>query len=77
MNFHMTLTALLLITSSLLPCLFSMPLNEDIIDIEKPDGMYLHTFVVEEFSWLFLHLLIFSIMHSKSVHIINGALSDF
>ena len=46
----MTLTALLLITSSLLPCLFSMPLNEDIIDIEKPDGMYLHTFVVEDFS---------------------------
>ena len=36
-------------------CLFSMPLNDDIVDIEKPDGKYLLTFVVDDFSGLFLH----------------------
>ena len=30
-------------------CLFSMLINEDIVDIEKPDGMCLLTFVVDEF----------------------------
>ena len=41
-------------------CLISMLLNEDILDIEKPDGMCLLTFVVDEFSGLFLHPPIFS-----------------
>ena len=32
-----------------------MLLNDDIIDIEKPDGICLLTFVANEFSGLFLH----------------------
>ena len=54
-----------------------MLLNENIVDIEKPDGIYLLTFFVDEFSGLFLHPSIFSIKHSRSAEIINGALSDF
>ena len=34
-------------------CLFSMLLNEDIVDTDKPEGICLLTFVVDEFSWLF------------------------
>ena len=41
-------------------------LNDDIVDIEKPDGICLPTFVVDEFSGLFLHPSIFSIKHSRS-----------
>ena len=47
-------------------CLFSMLLNDDIVDIKKPDGICLLTFVVNEFSGLFLHPSIFSIIHSRS-----------
>ena len=47
-------------------CLFSMLLNEDIADIEKPDGICLLAFVVDEFSELFLHPSIFSITYSRS-----------
>ena len=47
-------------------CLFSMLLNEDIVDIEKHDGIHSLTFVVDEFSGLFLHPSIFSIIHSRS-----------
>ena len=43
-------------------CLFSMLLDEDIVDIEKPDGIYL----VNEFSGLFLHPSIFSVVLSRS-----------
>ena len=46
--------------------LISMLLNHDIIDIEKPDGICSPTFVVDEFSGLFLHPSIFSIKHSRS-----------
>ena len=35
--------------------LFSMFLDDDIVDSEKPNGMYSLTFVVSEFSGLFLH----------------------
>ena len=35
--------------------LFSMLVNEDIVDIEKPDGICSPTFAVDEFSGLFLH----------------------
>ena len=35
------------------PCLFSMLLNEDIVDIKKPDGICLLTFVTDGFSGLF------------------------
>ena len=40
-----------------------MLLNEDIVDIEEPDGIYLLTFVADEFSGLLLHPSIFSIIH--------------
>ena len=43
-----------------------MLLNDDIVDIEKPDGICSPTFVVDEFSGLFLHPSIFSIKHSRS-----------
>ena len=43
-----------------------MRLNADIIDFEKPDGKYSFTFVADEFSRLFLHPSIFSIIHSRS-----------
>ena len=41
-------------------------LNDDIVDIEKSDGIFYLTFVMDEFSGLFLHSSIFSIKHSKS-----------
>ena len=44
----------------------SMLLNDDIVEIEKPDGICLLNFVVDEFSGIFLHPSIFSIIHSKS-----------
>ena len=40
-----------------------MLLNEDIVDIEKPGEICLITFVVHEFSGLFLHPSIFSTIH--------------
>ena len=43
-----------------------MFLNDHIVDLEKPDGICLPTFVVNEFSGLFLHPSIFSIKHSRS-----------
>ena len=46
--------------------LSSMLLNEDMVDIEKRDGMSSFTFVVDEFSGLFLYPSIFSIIHSRS-----------
>ena len=45
-------------------CLFSMLLNDDIADIEKPDGICSITYVVNELSGLILHPLIFSVKHS-------------
>ena len=38
-----------------------MFLNDDIVDIEKPDGISSPTFIVNEFAGLFLHPSIFSI----------------
>ena len=32
-----------------------MSLNDDIVEIEKPDGICSPTFAVDEFSGLFLH----------------------
>ena len=54
-----------------------MLLYKDIIEREKPDGIYFHNFVVDESSGLFLHPSIFSIIYSRSAEIRNGALSDF
>ena len=46
--------------------LLSMLLNEDAVDIKKPDGICSLTFVVNEFSGIFLHPSIFSIIHAES-----------
>ena len=54
-----------------------MLLNEDIVDIEKPDGICSLTFDVDGFLGLFLHPSIFSIIHSKSASIINFTLQVF
>ena len=43
-----------------------MLLNDNIVDIAKPDGIFSLSFVVDEFSGLFLHLSVFSIKHSRS-----------
>ena len=47
-------------------CLFFMLLNDDIVDIENPDKICSDTFVVCEFSGLFLHSSIFFIKYSRS-----------
>ena len=46
--------------------LIFMILDDDIVDIEKPDGICSLISVVNEFSGLFLHPSIFSIKHSRS-----------
>ena len=46
--------------------LFSMILNDDIVDIENPGGIFLLSFVLDEFLGLFLHPSIFSIIYSRS-----------
>ena len=43
-----------------------MLLTDDILDVEKPDGMCSPTSVVDEFSGLFLHPSILSIKHLRS-----------
>ena len=58
-------------------CLFSLHFNDDIVDIEKPDGTYIPTFVVDELLGLFLHPSVSSIKLLRSAKIINGALSNF
>ena len=45
---------------------FQCFLKNDIVGIEKPDGICSLTFVVNQFSGLFLHLQIFFNMHSRS-----------
>ena len=42
-----------------------MLLNADIVDIEKPDGIYSPTFVLDEYLGLFLHPSIFSIKYLR------------
>ena len=44
-----------------------MPLSDDVVDIEKPDGVCSSSFAVDEFSELFLHPSVFSFEHSRSV----------
>ena len=43
-----------------------MLLNEDILGIEKLDGICLAIFVLVQLSGLFLHESIFSVLHSRS-----------
>ena len=57
--------------------LFSMLLNEDIVNIEKRSGICLLTSAVDEFSGIFLHPSITYIIHVRSAWIINGHLSGF
>ena len=40
-----------------------MLLNDNIVDIEKSDGICSPTFVVDELSGLFLHASVFSMKH--------------
>ena len=47
-------------------CLFSMLLNDDVVNIEKPDRICWVTFVVDKFSGLFLRPSIFSNIHRRS-----------
>ena len=44
---------------------FMKPLNNDAVDIEKPDGICSPTFDGDEFPGIFLHSSIFSIKHSR------------
>ena len=54
-----------------------MFLNNDIVGIEKPDEICSSTYVVDEFLRLSFQPSIFSIKHSRSVQITNGAFSNF
>ena len=47
-------------------CLFYMYLNDDVVEIEKSDGICSPNYVVDEFSGLFLHSSVFSTKHSTS-----------
>ena len=48
-------------------CLFSMSLNDDIVDIEKADGIFSSTFVVDDLLGIFLHPSVFFIKDSRYV----------
>ena len=48
------------------PWLFSMLLNDDIVDIEKGSGICSPTFAVDEFPGIFLHPAICSFKHSRT-----------
>ena len=48
--------------------LFSMLLNGNVVEIEKPDGICSVTFVEDEFEWLFLHPSIFSIIRFFDIY---------
>ena len=47
-------------------CIFSLLLNDYIVESENRDRIFSPTFVVNNFLELFLHPSIFSIKHSKS-----------
>ena len=47
-------------------CLFFVSQNDDITDIKKSDGICSSTFVVDDFSGLFLQPLIFYIKDLRS-----------
>ena len=46
-------------------CLFSILLNDDIVDIEKLDGICWLTFVVNEFFWIFFLFLMENLFFSS------------
>ena len=43
-----------------------MLLNDDIVDVEKPNGICSPPLVVDEYSGLFLHPSVFPIKNSRS-----------
>ena len=45
-----------------------MSLNDNIVDIEKPDGILLPTFVADGFSGLFFHSSLFSIIFDMCIN---------
>ena len=45
---------------------YFLSLNDNIVDIEKPDGICSPTSVVDDLSGLFLHASVFSIKHLRS-----------
>ena len=51
--------------------------NEQLVNIEYPDGVCLFILVVDDSLGLFMQVLIFSSKHSKSVYIIKGTFIDF
>ena len=57
-------------------CLFSMSLNDNIVDIEKSYGICSLSSAEDDFSGLFLHPPLFTIKDPRSAWTINGALSD-
>ena len=54
-----------------------MLLNDDIVDIEKPHGICSLTFVIDQFSGLFVNSWIYSMAHSGYKLIINSSLLEF
>ena len=42
-----------------------MFLNDDVVDIQNPDGMHSLTFVLYNFSGLFVHSPIFPVKYSR------------
>ena len=54
-----------------------MLLNDDVVEIEKHNGICSPIFSVDKFSGLFFYPSNFSIKLSRSVYTTNDALSDF
>ena len=44
---------------------YFLPLNDNIVDFEKTDGIFSLTFVVDDFSELFLHTSVYSFKDSR------------
>ena len=63
--FSFFICSMFLLSLPLYISLFYMLLNDNIVNIEKPDGICSLTFVLNTFSLLFLHPSIFSIEHSR------------
>ena len=69
-HFHAFLTSVYI-------CLFSIPSNGHIVDIEYQQRICSATFIVHLFSGLFLHPFTFLLKCSRFEQIIDGVLLDF
>ena len=67
-SFFFFLNLIIFIVCSLLytSCLFSVFLNDNIVDIQTPDGICSPTFVVDEVQGLFLHSSFIFVKHLRS-----------